>query len=120
MTRHRLTTKKRRELYHHCRGSDDYPTCNLCGLLVMGAWDVSHVGAPAALGGTEVGIAHRTCNRRDNNEHVTPMVAKAKRVFDRDRDIHRSSRPLPCGRDDRFKKTLDGGIVERRNKGIST
>lgn len=58
------------------------PMCNLCPLPVRPTepWDVSHVGAPKALGGRTTGVAHRACNRRDNNLVVTPMVARAKRL----------------------------------------
>ena len=58
-----------------------YPYCNLCGQPVRPGdlWDVSHEGAPAALGGRKVGVAHRACNQHHNHTEVTPMVAKAKR-----------------------------------------
>lgn len=96
------------------------PTCNLCGLPVFAgdAWDVSHVGAPAALDGIDVGVAHRLCNRRDNNLVVTPMVSKVKRVL---RKHIGADAPglgpdrLAGGRRSPLKKTFRHGVVPRRS-----
>lgn len=41
--------------------------CNVCGgrVLPTQAWEESHIGTPAALGGNTVGVAHELCNRMD-------------------------------------------------------
>ena len=118
--RHRLTTTQRRALYESAVESAraagrEHPACNLCPhpILPGQAWDESHVGAPHALGGTDVGIAHRRCNRIHGAQVVTPMVAKAKRTGDKFRDIKRSRNPIAGGRDDPRKRTMGGQVVDR-------
>jgi hypothetical protein len=95
-SRKRMSTAQRRDFYAEACGENEYPTCNICPFLVLPwhAWDVSHEGAPHALGGTKVGIAHRRCNRIHGAKVVTPMVAKAKRQYDKHRGIHVSRFPM--------------------------
>lgn len=120
LSRHRLTTKQRRALYFTALDAakaqgQDHPSCNLCPHPIRPgeSWDVSHEGAPAALGGTVVGLAHKRCNRIHGAKVVTPMVAKAKRAAVKFLDIKRPSRPLPGGRDDRVKRTISGMVIDR-------
>ena len=84
----RFGSKRRESLYQretlaaHKAGRGVFPICVHCDRPVTPgqAWDESHVGAPAALNGKTVGVGHRLCNRLDNNQVVTPMVARVKRV----------------------------------------
>lgn len=97
---------------------DGVVVCNLCFMPVEpgSEWDESHVGAPAALGGKEVGIAHRRCNQLDNNANVTPMVAKAKRQKRNHLGITSpglSETPLPFGKRSKMKKTFRMGVIPR-------
>ena len=123
MTRRRLTARQREDLYNReavkARDSKrgEYPICNLCNLPVTPGqdWDESHAGRPAALGGTDTGIAHRRCNRIHGATIVTPMVAKAKRT--RRKHIRASAKakhPLPGGRHSPIKITLHNGPVDRQ------
>jgi len=55
--RRRLSSSAREALYDRCRGTEEFPTCNICGLPVNGvhqAWDESHDpdGPPHCFGGT--------------------------------------------------------------------
>ena len=118
--RRRLSTTQRRALYDAAvetarAAGREHPACNLCPhpILPGQAWDVSHEGIPAALGGTAIGLAHRRCNRIHGAQIVTPMVAKAKRTGDKFRDIKRASNPLPGGREDLRKRTMAGVVVNR-------
>jgi hypothetical protein len=97
------------------------PNCNLCGLPVFpgDAWQISHVGAPAALGGIDVGVAHFLCNQRHGQQVVRPMVAKAKRM--RRRHIGAVSPGLtpdrlPGGRRSPLSKTFRRGVVVRQTQ----
>ncbi len=111
-----LSSTKREELYDRCRGDHKFPICNLCGTPVDGtrdAWDESHFPVAAAFGGTETGVAHRLCNRRHNNEVVTPQNAKANRVRQNFIGASRSRYPMPGGRDDTIKRTMSGRVVRR-------
>lgn len=118
-SRRRLSSKQREELYDRCRGNNEFPTCNLCGLPVDGTrepWDESHEGAPHALGGTETGVAHRVCNQRDNHLNVTPMVAKAKRGRQKHIGAFQTRHKLPGGRGSGVKKKIGGGVVARERR----
>lgn len=74
-----------------------------------------HEGAPDALGGKVVGIAHKRCNWLHGIKVITPMVAKAKREYDGHRGIKVSRNPLPGGKDDPLnrKRTVNGRVVDR-------
>jgi hypothetical protein len=43
-SRRRLSTTAREALYDRCRGAAEFPTCNICGQLILvgDAWDESH------------------------------------------------------------------------------
>ena len=92
--------------------------CNLCsGEVHTGEeWEISHVGAPAALGGTDMGVAHKPCNRRHGLAYVIPMVAKTKRM--RRKHIGAAGpgitdTPLPAGRQSSIIKKLNGKVELR-------
>jgi hypothetical protein len=114
--RRRLSSTDREKLYDRCRGENKFPTCNLCGCPVDGihqAWDESHFPVAHTFGGTETGIAHRDCNRRHNNEVVTPANAKANRVRRNFIGASVSSFPMRGGKNDTIKRTMSGKVVKR-------
>ena len=119
--RRRLNTTQRRALYKSaveaaCEAGKEFPDCNLCHLPIRAGemWEESHLGRPAALGGTDSGVGHKRCNRIHGAKVVTPMVAKAKRTGDKFLDIKRSHQPMQGGRDDPRKRTMAGVVVDRR------
>lgn len=118
--RHTFSSRMRAEIWDRCRGEMKSPICNICGLAIDPGqtWDVSHDprGTPAALGGNEVGIAHRRCNHRHGAVVVTPLVAKVKRIRAKHIGAHeqgRGRRALPCGRASPWRKKLSGEVVPR-------
>lgn len=113
-----MTPKQREALYDQCRDGRPQPLCNLCGLPVYpgDAWDESHWPIPKSLGGTQTGIAHRRCNRKDGAKAVTPVVAKVKRIRQRHigAKVQGSGyRPMPCGKRSPWKKKIGGEVVRR-------
>lgn len=68
---------------------------------------------PHTFKGVATGVAHARCNLDYWAKVEAPMVAKAKRQYDRHRGIKVSRNPLPGGRDDPRKKTMDGRVVDR-------
>lgn len=99
-------------------GRGQFPICHHCNQPVTPdqAWDEVHEGAPKALGGKSTGVGHRKCNRADNAQVVTPMVAKAERVHRKFVGIdgpglgkHR----MPCGRRSRWSKGVNGRVHPR-------
>lgn len=113
MTRHRLSTSARMALL-----TRKNHICHLCGGIVQDtdAWDVSHV-TPLEMGGaddeTNWDVAHRKCHRTHTATVDAPMIAKAKRREARHLGARKSSRPLPGGRQSKWKKRMDGSVVLR-------
>lgn len=120
-TRRRLSSAQREALYDRCKGDAEFPTCNIpgCGRLVKPgeAWVESHFPVPHALGGEETGVAHDLCNRIYAANVEVPAIAKAKRVRRKHIGAHVAQHPLPCGRNSRMKKTIDGRVVARPPRG---
>ena len=119
-----MTSRKERErvwnscLIHGDPAREPFVLCNLCRMPVDPgeAWDISHVGIPAALGGGAVGVAHRCCNHADNHKNVIPFVAKAKRMHRKHVGIDEpglTPQALPFGRKSGLKRKFNGQIVPR-------
>lgn len=91
--------------------------CQLTGRKIMpgDAWDLDHVRA-LAMGGEHresnlvpvLKDAHRVKTKQDVKD-----LAKARSVKARHIGIKQSRNPLPFGKGSRFKRKLDGTIVER-------
>lgn len=116
--RRRLSNKARQELYDRCCGDGDHPICNICDLPVQPGqdWDVSHDpdGAPHALGGTDIGVAHSRCNRLHGAQVVRPMVAKCDRIRQKYTGSFRPRYPMRGGRFDNVSKSMKGGVKVRK------
>jgi hypothetical protein len=116
-SRRRLSSTAREALYDRCRGGAEFPTCNICGQLIQvgDAWDESHDpdGPPRCFGGTDIGVAHRTCNRRHGAEVVRPLDAKATRNRQKHIGAFQTRHKLPGGRMDWRKRKVDGSVVMR-------
>lgn len=60
----------------------------------------------------------RACHRQTTDEYSIPIVAKIKRMADAHINARSiSSRPMPCGRNSGFKRTMRGKVVGRFNMG---
>lgn len=112
--RKKLSRKHLRELLDR-----ENRTCHICNTSIKPgeAWDVSHE-IPLALGGDDSvenrRAAHRKCHRHQTATVDIPAIAKAKRLNDRHIGIKpSSSRPMPFGITSKWKKKLNGKIVER-------
>jgi hypothetical protein len=109
-----MTTAQRREFYRQARGDNQFPVCNICGGWVVGKkWVESHIPVPHAWDGIETGVAHARCNAEYWAKVEAPMLAKAQRQYDKHHGIHMARQPMPGGKDDPRKRTMDGRLVER-------
>lgn len=60
----------------------------------------------------------KSCDRTKTYEVDLPLIAKVKRMADAHINARSiSSRPMPCGRNSGFKKTMRGKVVGRFNMG---
>ncbi|MFC1456171.1 HNH endonuclease [Microvirga arabica] len=111
--RARLSPSMRLAIWEQAKG-----VCVLCERRIDGVrerWIIEHIRA-LELGGEDepgnMGPAHETCARvktRDDHHHA----AKARRQKIRRLGAEKTNRPLPCGRQSRWKKKIDGSIVPR-------
>jgi 5-methylcytosine-specific restriction protein A len=114
MKRRHWSTRARAALFLKWGGQ-----CHICETRITerDAWDVSHE-IPLELGGDDDDEndkpAHRKCHAERTAKIDIPAIAKAKRNEARHRGFKAPSRtPLPCGRNSRFKRKMDGSVVRR-------
>ena len=112
--RARLSPRARLAIWERAEG-----ICVLCDRTIDGVrerWIIEHIRA-LELGGEDkpdnMGPAHEACARaktRDDHQRA----AKAKRQKIRHLGADQTKRPLPYGRQSRWKKKIDGTIVPRK------
>lgn len=115
MTRRSLTKLQRARIFDAAEG-----ICSKCGTKINAgrgeAWDVSHE-IPLEAGGADdesnMRPAHRSCHREHTAKVDAPLIAKTKRQRQKHLGVRSSSKPMPCGRNSRFKKTMSGAVVDR-------
>jgi hypothetical protein len=115
-SRRKMTKAQRRAFYDAAKGNEEFPRCNICGQFVLPChnWVESHMPIPHAWKGEQTGVAHARCNKKRWTEVEAPMLAKGRHQYDMARGIKVSRTPMPGGKDDPRKRTIDGRVVERR------
>lgn len=118
MSRRPSSTKARRDCFDANKWADAagkiWLTCHLCGQPidpVRQTWEAEHP-TPHANGGIEVLPAHTSCHRPKTARDVS-SIAKGKRVSDFHFGIKRRGSSFQTNRNGKFKKKLDGSVVER-------
>nr|WP_311538601.1 hypothetical protein [uncultured Bradyrhizobium sp.] len=106
--------------YSQLNGLGDFPVCPHCSLPVTPdqAWDEVHVDVPRAFGGKSTAVGHRRCNQLDNNQVVTPAVAKAEEVRKKFVGIKGPGlgrHPMRGGRRSLERRTMRGQVVPRKS-----
>ena len=110
-----LSNSERRRLFDfHDR------TCHLCGLTIDGKsqrWEIEHVISRGMIGkradtDNNMRPAHAECHKPKTARDARDL-AHAVRCSDRHLGVHRSSRPMPFGRDSDRKRKIGGQIVPR-------
>jgi hypothetical protein len=111
--RRSLPTRERLALFLAANGR-----CQRCGwTLAPGTrWEVDHV-IPLALGGRDQPdnrqVLCAPCHGRKTHRIDVPAIAKTTRIRAHHLGARASRWPLPGGRRSRWKKTIDGRILER-------
>jgi 5-methylcytosine-specific restriction protein A len=114
--RRSLATRERLALFLAAHGR-----CQRCGwILAPGTrWEVDHV-VPLALGGRDhadnMQVLCSPCHGGKTHRIDVPAIARTARIRARHLGARASRRPLPGGRRSRWKKTIDGRILERRQR----
>lgn len=109
----RLSAARREEIFLAEKG-----ICHLCRFRIEAGedWDVSHKHVPHALGGEELGVAHRKrCHSPHTAEVTIPMVAKVDRMRQRHLGASETRHKLPCGRNSKYSKPIDGRPKPRQS-----
>ncbi len=113
MTRRRLSTRARLGLFLQAQGR-----CRICSrLLTPGTrWEIDHV-VPLALGGADahdnLQVLCAPCHSGKTATLDLPAIAKAERIRARHLGAARPRRPMQGGRASKWKRTVDGRVVER-------
>jgi 5-methylcytosine-specific restriction endonuclease McrA len=113
LRRRSLSTRERLDLFLEAKGQ-----CQACGWQLRPGtrWEVDHV-IPLALGGRDetsnLQVLCEPCHSGKTRTRDVPAIAKSARARARHLGAVRSSRPMPCGKASRWKRTMDGKIVER-------
>jgi 5-methylcytosine-specific restriction protein A len=113
LRRRSLSTRERLALFLTANGR-----CQRCGwTLAPGTrWDIDHV-IPLALGGRDhadnMQVLCSPCHGGKTHRIDVPAIARTARIRARHLGARTSRRPLPGGRRSRWKKTIDGRILER-------
>lgn len=114
MTKRRTFSAKER-LDHFLKANG---CCAQCSLKITPGkrWDLDHV-IPLSLGGsndvTNLQVLCQACHTQKSKSDVSTH-AKTLRLRLKHLGARRSTRPLPCGRESLFKKTVDGRVVRRQ------
>ena len=112
MPNRRITPTKRAQVFR-----DNEGICYLCTRKIAHgeAWDVEHI-TPKALGGTDdapnLKPAHKDCHKPKTANDVK-SIRKADRAGKKHAGIKSPSK-WQTGRSSRFKKRLDGTVVDRK------
>jgi 5-methylcytosine-specific restriction protein A len=111
MSRREFSRQTKRDAFLRANGS-----CEVCGArLSIGKFDYDHI-IPDALGGEPTlencSVSCKPCHSAKTGKQDIPAIAKTKRIRDRERGIRRPSR-FPGARTSRWKKKMDGSVVQR-------
>ena len=115
--RNEFSKKTMREAYERSEGLCEglLPSGERCSVPVIHKKHFDHI-IPDALGGdntlTNCAVLCVPCHGAKTQKIDVPMIAKAKRNFDKHRGIRKPSR-FPGSRDSKFKKKIDGTVVLR-------
>lgn len=112
-----FTKKTMREAYERSKGLCEgiLPSGERCCFPVDRKKHFDHK-IPAALGGdnnlTNCAVLCLPCHGKKTQKIDVPMIAKAKRNYDKHRGIRKPSK-FACSRDSKWKKRVDGTVVLR-------
>ena len=112
MARKSISTKARVALFQKHGG-----VCHICGgkINVGEEWQVEHI-IPFAMGGEDAepnwAPAHTKCHKTKTKTDVAD-ISKAKRREARHIGAKVSKTPLPFGKKSKWKRKMDGTVVER-------
>ena len=107
-----ISTKKRVALFQKRDG-----ICHICGgkIHVGEQWELEHQ-IPLSMGGEDVEsnwyLAHTKCHKTKTKEDMGNL-SKAKRREAKNLGAKKSKTPMPFGKNSKFKRKMDGTIVER-------
>ena len=89
--------------------------CCRCGLPIEPGqiWQMLHVGRPHALGGEVVAPGHFHCHKVETATETIPMVAKTRRMRQKNNGSREPSYTMPCSVKSNWKAKIGGGKEPR-------
>ena len=113
-----MTTRIRRNCFDYWKTKDLKLVCYRCSSIMDPArqqWEAEHELVRAHGGSDDPPNVKPVCIpcHKEKTKKDVKAISKGKRQRDRHFNIRRSPTPMPFGRNSRFKKKINGQIVER-------
>lgn len=112
MARHEFTKATKRDAALRSDGK-----CEICGIkLQSGSYHFDHVNPDWFSGSNDLDncqVLCLKCHKQKTSKEDQPNIAKAKRRWEKERNILRPKRSWGYGKKDRLKKKINGEVVER-------
>lgn len=113
--RPRMSTRRRRHIFFENKG-----ICEFCKEKIKPAierWEIIHLTAFVLTNydsNPNCRPAHYECHKRETGEVDIPTIRKVERIYNKHNGFHASSRPMAGGRDDRWRRRMNGKTERRR------
>lgn len=112
MSRHEFSKSTKRDASIRCKGK-----CEGCGVrLRIGGYHYDHINPDWFSGSNALDncqVLCLRCHKQKTAEEDQPNIAKAKRRWEKDRNILRPKRSWGYGKRDKWKKKISGEVVPR-------
>lgn len=113
--RREFSAKIKLAAFNRCQ-RDGKPHCEGCGLTILGVCEYDH-DIPDGLGGEPTlencKVLCGKCHRIKTHTLDRPRMQKADNQRKASAGIKRTSNPMPGGRGSKYKKLMNGKVVER-------
>lgn len=111
-----FTKETKRAAFAAATGADGVPRCRCTAELRPGKYRYDHI-VPYELSrdssGANCHVLCDACDAAKTYGEDLPAIAKVKRQQDRHIGAWRSRHPMPCGRQSKLRKTMDGKVIAR-------
>lgn len=114
MSRHEFSKKTKAEAFQRCGGFCEGKDCGV--KIYASGFHYDHVNPDWFSGSNDLDncqVLCLKCHKQKTSKEDRPDIAKAKRRWEKERNILRPKRSWGYGKKDRLKKKINGEVVER-------